>query len=229
MDDSEPARNRSTVPSVPPPSPPNPYGAYAAVDALGGVSAPLLAGFAVTLAALVLQVVSALRWPDLALGLLGLGAILLLQVIQLNARARGYAVTPGQAREWYQDFDDPERRKVVFWEMRHHRRCWNVLVRRARVMYNLGILAVLLGIMVMLVPRDPDELTGGRLVAIAVIGVGVGVESMELAGQRLDRARPGRTPGRFRTLLAWVVPAEPPLPPTPFPAGSPGDWSSHRD
>src|SRR5580698_9548658 len=81
----------------PGPTPPDPYGLFATADGLGGVAAPLLAGFAITMVALVVQIASDLRWPDVSLVLLGAAAVLLLQVVQLSARARGYAVTPAQA------------------------------------------------------------------------------------------------------------------------------------
>ena len=125
-----------------PPAPPDQYGAFAAVDGLGGVAAPLLAGFAVTLLALVVQVEGQLRWPDAVLALLAAAMVLFLQVVQLNARARGYAVTPAQATEWYDDMAEPDRRAVVYWELRHHHEAWASLVRRTRTRYNLGIVAL---------------------------------------------------------------------------------------
>lgn len=124
----------------PGPSPPNPYGLFATADGLGGVAAPLLAGFAITMVALVVQIADEVRWPDVSLVLLGAAAVLLLQVVQLNARARGYAVTPNQAREWYADIEqNPARLRVVNWELRHHMACWRDLVRRARARYYAAL------------------------------------------------------------------------------------------
>jgi len=204
-----------------PPAPPDLYGAFAAVDALGGVAAPLLAGFAITLMALVLQVAGSLRWPNAALVLLGLGGVLFLQVVQLNARARGYAVTPAQAREWYRDATDPSRDRIIQWELHHHRLCWTVLVSHGRFRYNLGILTVLAGIAVMLVPRTAAELTGARLAAIVTVGLGVALEGLELLAQRLGhRSVHGRLAAVARPAISVVVPWYPPVPPPPFSDGA---------
>src|SRR5262249_37867362 len=142
-------------------------------DSFGGGAAPLLAGFAVALVALIIQISDALRWPDLALVLFGIAATLFLHVVQLTARARGYAVTPAQVREWYEDYTDPERQRVVTWELRHYRACWLFLVRRARVFYNFAMMALLTGIGTLLVPGRNSQFTLLRWVAIAVVIVAV--------------------------------------------------------
>lgn len=204
-------------PAERPPAPPDPYGAFAAVDGLGGVASPLLAGFAVTLIALVIQVEAHLRWPNAVLVLLGLAAVLFLQVVQLNARAKGYAVTPAQAREWYADFASPERQKVVHWELRHHYACWAHLVRRTRTRYNLGVLVLLTGIAIMLVPRGKG-LDAVRISAIAVIALGALVEVLELVAQRLARRPQRRIGAALLRIIDVVVPLHPPVPRPPFPA-----------
>lgn len=199
-----------------PPPPPEPYGAFAIVDGLGGVAAPLLGGFAVTLLALVTQIEPALRLPDAALLLFAVSAVLFLQVVQLNARARGYAVTPAQVREWYPDYDEPDRQRVVAWELRHHRACWTHLVRRTRLRYNVAIVALTLGLMVMLVPA------GGigpvRVAAIAVLGLFTLVELMELVDQAMaGRERRGRVRSAVYRAVHAVAPSDPPVPRPPFP------------
>ncbi|MEJ3746692.1 hypothetical protein WEI85_25815 [Actinomycetes bacterium KLBMP 9797] len=197
------------------PPPPEPYSAFATVEGLGGVAAPLLAGFAVTLIALVAQIAPALRHPDAALLLFAASAVLFLQVVQLNARARGYAVTPGQVREWYPDADDPERHRVLAWELRHHRDCWAYLVRRTRLRYNVAILALAVGLMVMLIP------TGGlglaRAAAIAVLGLFTLVEILELVDQALHGRPGGRIVSTLGRFARAVAPSDPPVPRPPFP------------
>jgi hypothetical protein len=192
------------------PPPPDPYGAFAAVDGLGGTAAPLLAGFSITLMVLVIELAASLRWPDLALVLLGIAAVTFLQVVQLNARARGYAVTPAQVREWYPDFDDPDRQAVVARELRHHRACWAYLVRRTRLRYNLGILALLCAIAVVLIPSG--QVGGWRVAAIAVTVAGVGLELLEIIDSQLHRSRSPTAGGRVRRSLRWLAPADPPIP-----------------
>jgi hypothetical protein len=201
------------------PGPPEPYGAFATVDGLGGVAAPLLAGFAVTLLALVTQIASTLRYPDAALVLFALATALFLQVVQLNARARGYAVTPAQIREWYADFDDPQRQRVLAWELRHHRECWLYLVRRTRMRYNVAILALLLGSAMVLVPRG--GLSALRVAAIAVLSLGMLIEILEAVDQWLGDRSGNRPRSRPLEILRWIThrlaPADPPLPRPPFP------------
>jgi hypothetical protein len=201
------------------PSPPNPYGLFATADGLGGVAAPLLAGFAITMIALVVQIADDVRWPDVSLVLLGAAAVLLLQVVQLNARARGYAVTPSQAREWYPDIDQhPGRVRVVNWELRHHLACWRDLVRRARGRYNLAIVLLLAGIAVLLVPRKSADLTATRGLAIAVIAIGALLEIAAIAADWGRHAPRGSVRSRLGSLLRWSAPPVPPVPPPPFPA-----------
>jgi len=199
--------------------PPNPYGRFATVDGLGGVAAPLLAGFAVTMIALIVQIVDDVRWPDVSLVLLGAAAVLLLQVVQLNARARGYAVTPAQAREWYPDIEhDPARASVVDWELQHHLDCWRDLVRRARWRYNVAVILLLGGIAVMLVPRETAELTAVRWLAIAVIAGGALIEIAAVLADWGSQAPAGSVWSKLPDLLRWAAPAEPPVPRQPYPA-----------
>jgi hypothetical protein len=197
-----------------PPGAPDPYGAFATVESFGGGAAPLLAGFAVALVALIIQISAALRWPDLALVLFAVAAMLFLHVVHLTARARGYAVTPAQVREWYDDYADPDRQRVVAWELRHHRACWLFLVRRARIVYNSAMLALLSGIGVLLVPKHGRELTALRWVAITVAVLAVLSEVIEVTDQVLKRRRSRGWPAR---VTGWLAPADPPVPRPPFP------------
>jgi hypothetical protein len=202
----------------PGPSPPNPYGLFATADGLGGVAAPLLAGFAITMIALVVQIAGDVRWPDVSLVLLGAAAVLLLQVVQLNARARGYAVTPSQAKEWYPDIEQhPARARVVNWELRHHLDCWRDLVRRARGRYNLAIVLLLAGIAVLLVPKRTAELTAMRGLAVGVIALGALIEVAAIAVDWGRQAPPGSVRSRLAGSLRWAALPVPPVAPPPFP------------
>jgi len=203
------------------PAPPNPYGLFSTVDGLGTVAAPLLAGFAVTLIALVLQVETDLRWPSLSLTLLGVAAVLLLQTVQLAARARGYAITPAQVRDWFPDLDrQVERRAVVNWELRHHQACWRALVARARWRYNLAIVSLLLGIAAMLVPAEAARLTTARWCAIAVVLAGAAAEIAVLLTGWGGRRRHRWLRRVTVRLFGWVTAPTPPVPPPPFPIRS---------
>jgi hypothetical protein len=206
----------------PGPSPPNPYGLFATTDGLGGVAAPLLAGFAITMIALVVQIADDVRWPDVSLVLLGAAAVLLLQVVQLSARARGYAVTPVQAREWYPDIEQNSARlRMVNGELRHHLACWRDLVRRARARYNLAIVLLLCGITVLLVPKQTAQLTAMRGLAIAVIALGGLIEIAAIVADWARKAPAKSVWSRLPALLRWAAPPVPPVPATPLPARTP--------
>jgi MFS family permease len=135
---------------------PTPYGAPAAVEGLGGIVAPLLAGFSLTLLGLVVQAEDDLRWPDLALLLLSLAVVLLVLVVQFAFRARQHATTPAQAKEWWPDFDhDPERQQRVYQELAVYAACHAWWTTRARALYNTAVCVLLLGLAVVLVPTHP--------------------------------------------------------------------------
>jgi hypothetical protein len=215
----QPTSGENRLPDIGPrPSPPNPYGLFATAEGLGGIAAPLLAGFAVTMVGLVVQIADQLRWPDESLTLLGAAAVLLLQVVQLSARARGYAVTPAQAREWYSDIEqNPDRARVVNWELRHHMACWRALVRQARIRYNLAIVLLLSGVAVLLIPKKTADLTPMRGLAIAVIVIGVLIEAAAIGADWARSAPAGSIWSKIPPLPRWVVPTVPPVPAAPFP------------
>lgn len=204
-------------------TPPNPYGSYQSADGLGGIAAPLLAAAAVTLLGLVLQIEQDLRWPSLTLLLFGASIVLLLRAIVSHSRARGYSVTLAEALAWYPDAAAPQRRQVVLWELRRHQAAWRFWIGRARRQYNLGILFLLLGAVVLLVPAMPENLTGTRWAAIAVLGWGCVAESTAIliAWRRpqwwarwwaadAKRRRPARW---LNQVVRWVAPPDPPVPP----------------
>jgi hypothetical protein len=193
-----------------PPGAPQPYGAFATVDSFGGGAAPLLAGFAVTLVALIIQIAGSLRWPDLALVVFCLAATLFLHVVHLTARAKGYAVTPDDVRQWYDDYEEPGRREVVAWELQHYRQCWLFLVRRARIFYNCAMLALFAGLGVLLVPTGPGHLSVLRWVAIGIVGAAAATELLEIVDQMLRRR------STSLRIIRWIAPADPPVAPPPF-------------
>lgn len=197
--------------------PPRPYGLFATAEGLGGLAAPLLAGFAITLLALVLQVESALLAPDWGMLLLGVAALLMLQVVQLNARARGYAVTPADVESWYPELDKrPERRHVIEWELRHYQACWRTLIARARIRYNLGVVVLLAGTAVILVPADAGRWTVVRVLAVAVLALGALGEAAAALGSWARTRRRKRWAKVVARMLRWASPADPPVPPPPW-------------
>ena len=78
---------------------PAPSGAPAAVQSLSGVAAPLLAGFSVTMAMLVLQGSERLRYPEATLMLSALAVILMLTCLQCGFSGLGTTGSLHQMRQ----------------------------------------------------------------------------------------------------------------------------------
>jgi hypothetical protein len=192
---------------------PSPYGAPAANESMGAIVAPLLAGFSLALLGLVVQVEQDLRWPDLALLLLAVAIVLLVLVVQFAFRARQYATTPSQVKDWWPDFDnDPERQQRVYEELRVYLACHLWWIGRARGLYNTAICVLLLGLAVVLIPKHP--INPVRAASIAAVLAGFGVELLLLAASWL--LAPPRAAMRARlpawvARLAWWLPSGNPL------------------
>jgi hypothetical protein len=189
---------------------PYPYGVQAAADGLGGVAAPMLAGFAVALLGLVLQVERDLRWAGLSLLLFAAAAVLFLQVVQFHARARAFASSPKQALDWYDDADDPERVRRVRAELRQHDAAWRFWIRRARLCYNAGVVVLLCGSAVILVPARNESFGVFRIAAIVVVLAGAFYETLTMINGWLGRLDRLPLSGRWRRALETVAPSRPP-------------------
>lgn len=153
---------------------PFPYSHSAAVDNMGSIAAPLFTGFSVAIAFQVLTREQDLRWPNVALTLLLAAAFLLGASVQFAFRTRQYVVTPPEIEMWFPDPTDNLRDEMRR-EQRYHRveyRKWSDLTRLA---YNLGLLFLLLGIWVALVPPDPIE--RGRYLPIALAALAFAAEA----------------------------------------------------
>jgi hypothetical protein len=191
---------------------PTPYGAPAAVEGMGGIVAPLLAGFSLALLGLVIQAEDDLRWPNLALLLLSVAIVLLVLVVQFAFRARQYAATPSQAKDWWPDFDhNPERQQRVYEELSVYLACHRWWTTRARALYNTAIGVLLLGLAVVLVPKHP--IGPLRAAAIAAVLAGLVMEVLLLVGGwLLAPPRAGlreRLPGWVARLAWWLASGNP--------------------
>jgi hypothetical protein len=160
---------------------PWPYGDPAAAESAGSVAAPLLAGFCFTLIGLLVPEGKGIRWPDLALALFVAGGFFFIGAVQCGAWARQWTVTPSELDEWGPD-DPPERKEA---EQRAHALGFAIWSRRLRSMYRAGILALLAGITITLVPSS--HITAMRWVAIAIAAVGLAVEGLWIASGWLLR------------------------------------------
>lgn len=157
---------------------PSPYGYTGAVEGMGSVASPLLAGFSITLAVLVITNATAFRWVSATLFLLVAATLALIATVQFTFRARQYVVTPSEIEEWWPDHQEPGRRELLRREQRWHRREYESWSSRARYAYDLGLLLLLLGIAALLVPASGlHYASNGRLAAIALALAGLAAEA----------------------------------------------------
>ncbi len=192
---------------------PAPYGAPAAVEAMASVAAPLLAGFSLALIGLVLPSQKLLRWPELALFLLVLSALLLLAAVQHGFWARQYIATPSDLSQWWPDLDESEERLLmVRREQWSYQTIYTVYAGRARAAYRLGILALLAAVAVVVVPDRPlGEVPAGRLAVVGLAVFGFLLEALWIIAAKpprwLDR---GPAASLLRAIAPRHVVQEPP-------------------
>jgi len=99
------------------------------IDSLGTVTLPLLAGFSITSVVVVSDDARSFRWPGLTILVLTFAALVLLGAVQSAYHARVYLSN-----------DDPDYDKAVHW------------VRWTRRLYDFGLLALLAGLGLVVVP-----------------------------------------------------------------------------
>ncbi|HEX4036231.1 MAG TPA: hypothetical protein VHX66_17450 [Solirubrobacteraceae bacterium] len=109
------------------------------------------------------------RLASLVLLALVIAAGAFIATVECTFMARQFAVTPGQLEEWNPDADHPGRRKGLRREQRYYVARFRTWARRARVAYNVGIVALGVGIVLALVPQG--HVTDGRIAVIAVAGL----------------------------------------------------------
>ncbi len=166
----------------------------------GGLTAPLLAGFSLTA---IVQLVNGAAHPWLsqwAIGVLAVSATCFVYALQLSGIAVGLSASPSQRIEMYPEAKrDPSLLKYVRdrqWQDMHRR---GRVAMRAGVCYNLGMMAFLGGLALLVVPRQWNPVPLGRLVGLAVLGVAFVIE---LAWAASKARRP-------RWLLALPASGEP--------------------
>jgi hypothetical protein len=148
------------TPTVQPPDPP---AADAPVVAMGTVAGPLLAAISFTLVVVVLQSSNqSIKWIDQSLLLLVGGGVAFIFHVQAAAWADRYKRSPNESVKWK-----------------------NLATR----LYNLGVVCLLLGVGLLLVP--PKGASNWRLAAsyLAFLGVLIELGWVGLAASRNRRAR----------------------------------------
>jgi hypothetical protein len=148
--------------------PPRPYGYPAALDGMGTIAAPLLASVSIALVAIVLTSAASFKLETAALLFLVLAAASLVAAVEFCFMTRKYVVTPSEIEAWWPDHAMPGRLRSLRREQRYYHARFKVWTVRARCVYDVGVLALSLGIVALLVPNR--HLNAGHGVVIALAG-----------------------------------------------------------
>lgn len=148
---------------------PFPYGEGAAAEGSGTTATPLFAGFALTVATLVIQNSTAFRWPDVALLLLVTATLSLVVSVQAAQWTRAYRVTPREVVAWWPDAG--QHTSQLEDEIRGHHDIYVRWRERQAATYHLGLIMLLSAFAVALVP--PGELTTTRMIVVILAALGV--------------------------------------------------------
>jgi hypothetical protein len=150
------------------------YGYAEALQSAGLVVAPLLAGFTITLLGLLVNTSSTgIRHRDLALLILIAAIGALLAAIQFAYEARQFAVTPTEIQAWWPGLSDVEDAGEVdtWWDLRAeqhaHHNMYLLWAKRFRASYHLGIMLLLLGLVVILIPPTPGPRATATTAAVS--------------------------------------------------------------
>jgi MFS family permease len=152
------------------------YGYGEAVQSAGTIAAPLLAGFTITLIGLLVPSQESIRYPDVALAILMGAVACLLAAVQCAYAARQFLVTPEEIEAWWPGMDRLEQPYGEDWvkrryaEQRAHSELHSRWGRRFRYTYHAGIMLVLLGLVVVLLPpaHPPGGIMFSRWLAVAL-------------------------------------------------------------
>ena len=146
-------------------------------EVAGGIAAPLLAGFSLTTVA---QLVIGSDHPWLsgwATAAFAVAATVLVYTVQFSATALGYAATPSDRLDYNPEAAfNPDVLRIVRerqWEEMELRAKYT---SRAKNCYNIGLLAFLSGLGLILVPRHSWPWPWGQFVSVVVISVSLVTE-----------------------------------------------------
>jgi hypothetical protein len=167
-----------------------PEGYFDAIQATGTMVAPILAGFAFAILALVLvppakNEADPLRWRDAVLALLVAAALLLIISTQAAIRARATMVKPDELMAWHPlsvDDDGWPNEWIRSHQMRLQERT-ALASSVCRQTYNAGALLLFTSIAVLLVPPSPVD--GARRAVIVLALAAVSIEAVWLTGSSL--------------------------------------------
>jgi hypothetical protein len=174
---------------------PEPLGYPEAIQAVGGVAAPLLAGFSLSAITLLIGTQPGVRWPGLSLFLFAFATVAFVTAVQTAFHARMHAASPAQMLEWWPGAD-AERIAALRVEQALDSRRHTWWAGLCRYTYNAGIVAVLLALATVVVP--PGGLSAGRVAALIVLLLAVALECLWMTFGRWSGTRFGR----------WLIPTD---------------------
>lgn len=177
------------------------YGSADAVQEMGTVAAPLLAGFAITVATLVVTSANSLRWPGACLVAAVTASVMLLVSVQLTFWARQALVTPAVVREWWDDVDTVDGRAARVREMGGFVRVHRWYAAGARHAYDLGIALLLLAVTLLLLPTDHARQPALRWAAVGVSALATLSEAL----WTLIKLQGAESPPLLRRLRSWLI------------------------
>jgi hypothetical protein len=150
-----------------------PLGYQDSIQSAGTFAAPILAGASFTLAALILQASATVaRWSDAALFCMVGAGLCLIYAVQAIVWARRYTVTPDELLQWLPD--DWEDGRPTPWLLNvqdSHFRQARKWARRSRAGYHAGIILLLAGVAVILIPPGHIALTRWCVIGLGCAGV----------------------------------------------------------
>ena len=170
-------------------SPPGYYGHGEATQTIGSVAAPLLAGFGVAMIGLILTAApQLLRWPEWVMVPLAVSVALLLACVQFSFRARRRWSTPSEIEQWWPDATEGYRQKRMRDEQRADKGAFDRWTKLARWTYDLGIVALLIALSLLLAPAPGSEGPNERWFTVGIFAVCALGEAAWIAADHLRGA-----------------------------------------
>jgi MFS family permease len=146
--------------------PPWPLGYRNSINSAGTIAAPLLAAASFTFIGLIVPKADQIRYPSVTLCFLIAAALLFVAAIQLSFWSLQYAITPADVESWHPTVPEDEKRDIL----RVHSQAYSMWAKGFSTAYRAGILALLVGVTLSLVPDG--RIDTGRWIGIAIGGAG---------------------------------------------------------
>jgi hypothetical protein len=173
---------------------PTPLGYANAIDSVGGVAAPLLAGFSLASVIVISEDAGSFRWPGAAILGFTIAAVMLIGTVQCAFNARQYIWSGADVRAWWPDMkENSEREERLRAEQDWAFGRWQTWTAWTRGTYALGILALLIALAFALPPHNLGTQDGLRWTASGVAFAASAGEACWIVTNFWQASRKGRT------------------------------------